>query len=336
MKRNIWEFIVVSYKTTNKVYILIEELYKGKPIAYFETGMEGVSWCVELDKSIKGKGFIYDSIIPISTSDHLKVTSADGAVLFDSVIVKDIKSNRFLDMSGVSSRQVAGNYRCRWLQLGMVPELWANLFDDNNIAEVTLHSHEQSVVDDYIDKIPSYDSTRSKFEIIKNKYRIGIESEISPYSMSLIRSYPNDLNSDGSYYFNPDKYDSDMYVSLVIEQMMEDIKRWGDDVILITSKNTVPVLSHSHYSDEISNEDFEELIGSNYINSFSIEDYLPGDFFQKDTLLSDEELAMLYSANDRKNNDFFAHFNQVKESWKWFTYIDEGCVIKAALVKIRK
>jgi hypothetical protein len=113
-----------SARASNETPAPVTSIHKGVLNAFFETGTEGLIWALEEDGN---RG--WDGLHFLKEGDHLRVTSPDGAVLFDGTIVPDRDVGKQPRFPGSPWEQpVALGCWVHWTQNGWTPDDWASLF----------------------------------------------------------------------------------------------------------------------------------------------------------------------------------------------------------------
>lgn len=99
-------------------------VYEGQAISWFETGMEGVRWAIQLD-GVDG----YSGLVLLEAGDKLTVTNPNGDILFDGIIDPNCEIGRRPRAPGSSFQQPAAlGLWIHWTQEGFSPDSWARLF----------------------------------------------------------------------------------------------------------------------------------------------------------------------------------------------------------------
>jgi antitoxin component YwqK of YwqJK toxin-antitoxin module len=110
---------------------------KGRALLYFETGMEGCEWAV-LDEKYKDNSnekTFYDFLYILKEGDSLAIYE-NGNIKWQGVIKKDLETNLTDKTAYPYPRQVVGNYIVHWLQKGVNPDAWAEMFIRNMKCEL--------------------------------------------------------------------------------------------------------------------------------------------------------------------------------------------------------
>ena len=113
---------------------------KGEAHLFSETGTEGGWWAMQEDGFLCDDGihWKYEGLRELKEGDDFTVYAEDGNVLWHGIIKWDKKTNlrarQVINKKGklVNSRswkqQVVGGMWVHWLQEGINPEVWADLF----------------------------------------------------------------------------------------------------------------------------------------------------------------------------------------------------------------
>ena len=112
---------------------------KGVCFLFSETGTEGGWWAVQEDGFVTETGhWEYEGLNYLKEGDDFTVYAEDGSILFHGVIHQDSKTGaipRQVLRKGklVNDRkwkqQAVGGWWVHWVQKGMDPEAWGELFD---------------------------------------------------------------------------------------------------------------------------------------------------------------------------------------------------------------
>jgi hypothetical protein len=120
---------------------MIKEM-TGVCFLFSETGTEGGWWAMQEDDLVteNGKHWRYEGLRYLEEGDDFTVYAGDGSVLFHGVIHQDSTTGaiahrvlrngkRVIDQSW--KQQVVGGLWVHWVQEGMDPEAWGELFRGN-------------------------------------------------------------------------------------------------------------------------------------------------------------------------------------------------------------
>lgn len=109
------------------------EAIKGTLYAHFETGTEGIVWCLEEDGKLG-----YDGLHWLAEGDYLKILGTDGAVLWEGMIDFDYKANlRPIPTNPIHQKQAVHGYWVNGLQRGVPPATWSAWFHERKRALLT-------------------------------------------------------------------------------------------------------------------------------------------------------------------------------------------------------
>ena len=111
---------------------------KGVCFLHSETGTEGGWWAMLDERLVPPDGrWGYDALHLLEEGDDFTVYAEDGSVLYHGIIQKDtetgltprqaLRDGRLVDHSGWKQQAVGGMW-VHWLQKGIAPEKWAELF----------------------------------------------------------------------------------------------------------------------------------------------------------------------------------------------------------------
>jgi hypothetical protein len=96
---------------------------EGTLFGWFETGLEGMVWALQLDNDPS-----YDGLFVIDDGDHLIIYSPSEEVLFNGYIVQDTEIGKTQrPFSRIMQPQAKGLW-IHWTQKGYTPDDWAGLF----------------------------------------------------------------------------------------------------------------------------------------------------------------------------------------------------------------
>lgn len=111
---------------------------KGVCFLHSETGTEGGWWAMQEDGFVTEDGdWRYEGMQCLEEGDDFTVFAEDGNVLWHGIIRRDSKTGRiprqiFRNGKPVNSRnwkqQAVGGMWVHWVQRGMDPKAWGNLF----------------------------------------------------------------------------------------------------------------------------------------------------------------------------------------------------------------
>ena len=111
---------------------------KGVCFLHSETGTEGGWWAMQQDGFVTDDGhWRYEGLECLKEGDDFTVYADDGSVLWHGVIHQDSKTGRIprqvirkgkLVNDRTWKQQVVGGMWVHWVQKGMDPEAWGELF----------------------------------------------------------------------------------------------------------------------------------------------------------------------------------------------------------------
>lgn len=111
---------------------------KGVCFLYSETGTEGGWWAVQEDGFETDDGhWKYEGLECLKEKDDFTVYADDGSILFHGIIRQDSKTGAIprqvvrkgkLVNDTTWKQQVVGGFWVHWIQKGMDPEVWGELF----------------------------------------------------------------------------------------------------------------------------------------------------------------------------------------------------------------
>jgi len=112
---------------------------KGVCFLHSETGTEGGWWAMQQDGFADEDGYwIYQGLKYLEEGDDFTVFADDGRVLWHGIIHRDSKTGRIprqllrkgkLVNDQTWKQQVVGGMWVHWIQKGMDPEAWGELFN---------------------------------------------------------------------------------------------------------------------------------------------------------------------------------------------------------------
>ncbi|HUO14044.1 MAG TPA: hypothetical protein VMX38_03585 [Verrucomicrobiae bacterium] len=111
---------------------------KGVCFLFTETGTEGGWWAIQEDGFVDEEGYwSYNGLRPLKNGDDFTVYAEDGSVLWHGIIHQDSKTgaipHRVIRKGKVVidnswKQQVVSGFWVHWVQKGMDPEAWGDLF----------------------------------------------------------------------------------------------------------------------------------------------------------------------------------------------------------------
>jgi hypothetical protein len=103
---------------------------KGVCFLHSETGTEGGWWAMQKDGFTTEDGqWSYHGLEYLEEGDDFTVYAEDGSVLFHDTIHRDSKTGRISrPFNPTWKQQVVGGMWVHWIQKGMDPEAWGELF----------------------------------------------------------------------------------------------------------------------------------------------------------------------------------------------------------------
>jgi uncharacterized protein YgiM (DUF1202 family) len=114
---------------------------KGVCFLFSETGTEGGWWAIQEDGFVTDGGhWKYEGLQYLKEGDDFTVFADDGSVLFHGIIHQDRRTgaiprqvirNRKLENDPSLKQQVVGCFWVHWIQKGMDPDVWGELFVGN-------------------------------------------------------------------------------------------------------------------------------------------------------------------------------------------------------------
>lgn len=117
---------------------MINEM-KGVCLLFSETGTEGGCWAIQKDGFVTEDGhWKYEGLEYLQEGDDFTVYGDDGSVLFHGIIHKDSKTGAIprqvirkgkLVNDHTWKQQVVGGFWVHWIQKGIDPEAWGELFN---------------------------------------------------------------------------------------------------------------------------------------------------------------------------------------------------------------
>lgn len=119
---------------------MIKEM-KGVCLLFSETGTEGGWWAMQEDGFVSEDGhWKYEGLQCLKEGDDFTVYSDNGSVLFHGIIHQDTKTGAIprqvirkgkLVNDRTWKQQVVAGMWVHWVQRGMDPEVWGELFTGN-------------------------------------------------------------------------------------------------------------------------------------------------------------------------------------------------------------
>ncbi len=123
--------------------------YTGTLQTWFETGLEGLEWVLDIDEEFKGKSdknLVYDDFTLIDDGDHLTIYGENGETVFAGEIVKDRKEGwRPYPGNPEFGQPTALGYWIHWTQQGWKADDWARLFFSKTPLRAELTKREKIV-----------------------------------------------------------------------------------------------------------------------------------------------------------------------------------------------
>jgi hypothetical protein len=112
---------------------------RGVCFLFSETGTEGGWWAIQEDGFVtegenEGEQWSYEGLQILGEGDDLTVYGDDDSVLFHGIIHRDTKTGSVSRRKGNAvtrisrKQQVVGGMWVHWIQKGMDPETWGELF----------------------------------------------------------------------------------------------------------------------------------------------------------------------------------------------------------------
>jgi hypothetical protein len=115
---------------------------KGVCLLFSETGTEGGWWAMHEDGFAEKDGsWSYEGVRDLEDGDDFTVYAVDGSVLFHGIIHRDTESGAIprqvirkgrLVNDRTWKQQAVGGMWVHWIQKGMDPEAWGELFVGEN------------------------------------------------------------------------------------------------------------------------------------------------------------------------------------------------------------
>lgn len=296
-------------------------VYKGKPDAYFETGMEGVRWAVVTTE--KNKDLLHEHVCFIKEGDRAVITSDKGDVLFDDFIVFDKSSCRYSLPSGVGSKQVAGGCYTHWIQHGFSGDQWANLFSKENEIALYRDGSGWQRVNEIKETVQSFRDKQGIGELLFNEARIFVPVEKPPLINSFTE-YWNDFNEQGHLCYNEDKFDLATYQALLINVKAVSAAREGLNHILVLSleplsSNVISVIEDGHKG---LSERFSELECGNNVTPL-----LASMFYNEE---DDDYIKPHLTLID----EVFKQYSEKAKDWKSFKMKNEDKEVYGMILKL--
>ena len=114
---------------------------KGVCFLFSETGTEGGWWAVQEDGyTYPGGNWMYEGLRFLENGDEFTVYDKDGSAIWSGIIDQDdktgavphtaIRKGKVVEVRGWK-QQVVGGWWVHWIQRGMDPEEWGELFEGN-------------------------------------------------------------------------------------------------------------------------------------------------------------------------------------------------------------
>ena len=112
---------------------------RGVCFLFSETGTEGGRWAIQEDGFVtegenEGEQWSYEGLRILGEGDDFTVYGDDDSVLFHGIIHRDTKTGSVSRRKGNAvtrisrKQQVVGGMWVHWIQKGMDPEAWGELF----------------------------------------------------------------------------------------------------------------------------------------------------------------------------------------------------------------
>ena len=144
---------------------------KGVCFLHSETGTEGGRWAMQQDGFADEDGYwSYQGLQYLEEGDDFTVFAEDGSVLWHGIIHRDSKTGRIprqvIHMGKLINdrswkQQVVGGMWVHWIQKGMDPEAWGELFIGEK--RCVLRRKESTAQDGLLDRLerqPTMDARR--------------------------------------------------------------------------------------------------------------------------------------------------------------------------------
>ena len=140
----IWQIVVATYAMDlGKSFLGVKMTREMKGVCFLfsETGSEGGWWAMQEDGFVTEDGhWKYEGLQYLREGDDFTVYADDGGVLFHGIIHQDaltgaiprqVIRNDKLANHPTWKQQVVGGMWVHWIQKGIDPEVWGQLFTGN-------------------------------------------------------------------------------------------------------------------------------------------------------------------------------------------------------------
>lgn len=116
--------------------------FRGIGEAWYETGLEGIAWCLLKNASEGDASFEYENLIPLEDGDELTVFDRGGEkVLWHGTVSFERESHKQTNAYGYTGQAIRGMW-CHGIQKTDDPDTFHGYFFDNH--PMTLRRPEKS------------------------------------------------------------------------------------------------------------------------------------------------------------------------------------------------
>ena len=302
----------------------------GNLFSLFEQGMDGVIWMVKRDKPLIESNNMYSDLVPVDEGDHLTVYSESGEIVFDSLIAKDITSNKYsLRFNNLCTQQVANGFYCLWLQQGFDPSLWGEMFENNLKATLIKNKYSKEEVLSYKNINQKTNEKTNKYEVVFNECQLLLTKEkperINTFTEITPENYKNIDHYNGRMLYC--KAESLLYAKgtpyiwLRLPELLEGLSS--------------PIMDLEYAS--LNDEKFKELTNNITLPYFSKEDKyrtkLPEKVVQREVQLTSNDVDIMIELDKEIIDEQANFFKELKQSLKVFKIIIDNKTEYGVIIK---
>lgn len=308
---------------------MTNNVFKGNLDIDLETGRDGVEWIL-IDENNKTSR---DGIIKIETGDHLKIISCENQIIFDSIIVRTNKSNRYGLDTLVGTQQVAGGYYCSFLQHGVDPDFWAFIFESKYYATLTKNVYSDDDIQAYLNKTNCTDEKIPLPRKVFNQFFIELKDK------QKLKGFNHFTEIEESEFFeNDDDYYNAQLFFLRVKSSLLYSKE--NDYVWLFSQDELKGFKEPEYKIDSfpKKEDFEFFMNEFHTKPVHFSEFLSKELktkFDNKEMYSGNEVDQILAASLKAREEQAHLFNELQKMARTFSFKHQGKYYHGCLVKFK-
>jgi len=289
-----------------------------------DVSVDGVEWVLKGHNNIDSPVEDEKLINLINDGDHLTVYGESGEIIFHSMIVKTIHSNRFSSQGYIGTRQFAGDLQCHWLQHGECPNKWASMFKRKLKAKLAKGVYSITDIENFRTSTPCSDTKLKFSEMLHQRHSFWIQHEKPKFintRTGLTNETYTDLDEYNSRLLNlhlshTTEINNRNYVWFRYHELPTNVEPIAHFDVLPSDGQIQPLVS------QVTIPDFEKLVIEN-VPDIDLQGRFD-DASMRFIELSENERGVVHNAEKDAWAEIFEHFEAVMANQQVFSINIDG------------